>query len=712
MKRKFYERVQQPFENAYLFGTQLRILSRQSHPELMPFQSENVIKDQFIKGLRDRSLRTRLQIDKDNKTLNEIVDEAMRYERAYADVNDLPSHAYSDREYSSYKTDKVTSINTRQNQYQPQQNNQQYQSNNQSYQQQNQNRQQQNQNRQQSQVYNSEEIRCYNCNKTGHYKRECPNKPKDALNNINSQPTDMHGIGKLNDIYVLFLVDTGAKHSCISDRVCDALGLTPSKISMGVCNPLGEEMKTHGRVTMKLEVNGSEVVFEALVIHNLYNEVILGLDTLKKFETSKAALNMLKKWTSKTYDGKRMEELLSKGTFGRQVDTISERLLKIPKDSPNQSRIILSSINSATFNDELIRQDVYSVNNINTEQTIISEETLERYRNQVNEQIEELSAKSYKDLTPTSRATHKIELYEKTPFNFKTRPVPFAKKEEFKKIVDEMLDAKLIRPSKSPYSSPVHLVKKADGGIRLTIDYRKLNKLTVRDAYPLPRIDVLLYSLKRAKIFSKFDLHSGYFQIVVEEESRKYTAFTCEFGHFEFNVMPMGQTNSGATFQRFMDDIFKELIGVCCWVYLDDIIVFSETVEDHINHLNKIFEILRNYGLKIKRQKCKFFQTSITFLGHVVENGTIKPSDEKIEAVTQHKKPEDVEQTLAFIGITSYYRKFVKDFARIAYPLHELCKKDVQFIWNDQCQDAFDTLKEKLIKEPILTLPDFSKRFY
>ncbi|RNA17400.1 hypothetical protein BpHYR1_013012 [Brachionus plicatilis] len=243
MKGKFYEHVQQPYENAYLFGTQLRVLSRQSHPELLTFQCENVIKDQFIKGLKDRSFRTtprtKLQIDKDHKSLNKI---------------------------------------------------------------------------------------CYNWNKIGHYKRDCANKPKNALNNINPQPTDMHGIGELNDIDVLFLVDTGAKHSCISNR----------------------EMKTYGRVTAKFEVNGSEVVFDSLVIHNLYNEVNLGLDTLKRFETPRDALNILKNWTSRSYDNKRMEEFLSKGTFGKQLKNCEKMMLKIPNHSLGQAKIILNSIDSTT----------------------------------------------------------------------------------------------------------------------------------------------------------------------------------------------------------------------------------------------------------------------------------------------------------------------------------------------------------------------------
>ena len=252
---------------------------------------------------------------------------------------------------------------------------------------------------------------------------------------------------------------------------------------------------------------------------------------------------------------------------------------------------------------------------------------------------------------------------DKTPFCIRTRPVPYAKKEEFKKLIEEMLEANLIRPSKSQYSSPVHLVKKPDGGIRMTIDYRTLNKRTVKDNYPLPRIDVTLRSLKKAKIFSKIDFHSGYFQILMALCSRKYTEFSCEYGLFEFNVMPMGLTNSGATFQRFMDDIFKEFLEKFLMIYIDDIIVYSETIEEHSEHLKQAFDVIRKHNLKIKIKKCKFFQTSIDFLGHVVSNGEIKPSEEKIEAIKSCKQPENVEQILAFIGMASHYGKFIKDFA-------------------------------------------------
>ncbi|CAF0935754.1 unnamed protein product [Brachionus calyciflorus] len=211
-----------------------------------------------------------------------------------------------------------------------------------------------------------------------------------------------------------------------------------------------------------------------------------------------------------------------------------------------------------------------------------------------------------------------------------------------------MLESNLIRPSKSAYSSPVHLVKKADRSIRLTIDYRELNKLTVRDCYLLSRVDVLLYSLKKAKVISKLDLLSGYFQITVEENSKKYTAFTCEFGHFEFNVMPMGQTNLVATFQRFMDKIFKKLIGICCWVYL--------------------------------------------------------------EVVAKNEEPKNVEETLAFIGLTSHYRNFVKDYGKIAYPLHS--QKDEDYSRKlSKTEQRYSTSEKKMLAI-VNAMEDFKKFLY
>ena len=220
---------------------------------------------------------------------------------------------------------------------------------------------------------------------------------------------------------------------------------------------------------------------------------------------------------------------------------------------------------------------------------------IETLRKEIEQSVKDISSHSVKDLTPTSIISHVIELTDNIPFAQKPRPIPYNKKDEFKKLIDDMVEANVIVPSNSPYSSPIHLVKKCDGTIRMTIDYRKLNSLTIKDNYPLPRIEVILNKLSKARIYSKLDFASGYYQVCMSKGSRKFTAFTCEFGHFEFTVLSMGLKNAGATFQRLMDNILSKYIGQFVMVYLDDIIIFSTSIEEHNQHLEQVFQVIREH---------------------------------------------------------------------------------------------------------------------
>ena len=238
-------------------------------------------------------------------------------------------------------------------------------------------------------------------------------------------------------------------------------------------------------------------------------------------------------------------------------------------------------------------------------------------------------------------------------------------KKDFKQAIEEMLTAKLIRSSKSNWCSPVKSVKKKDNSIRVTYDYIKVNKFTVKDCYPIPRIDDMIFRLALASMFTVIDLASGYYQVPMDESSKKYTAFTCEYGLFEYNVMPMGLMNSTATFQRLMNRIFDGLIGEIMFVYLDDIIIFSRTAEEHLKHVKIIVERLRKHGLQVKLEKYKEAQRKIEFLSHVIENGTVRPSPKKVEAIANLETPKTVKQLQAFIGMASYYRKFIDMFSAI-----------------------------------------------
>jgi hypothetical protein len=273
-----------------------------------------------------------------------------------------------------------------------------------------------------------------------------------------------------------------------------------------------------------------------------------------------------------------------------------------------------------------------------------------------------------------------------------------------------MVACGMVQHSNSSYSSATNLVKKKDGSTRVTIDYRPLNNITIKDAFPLPNIENLFCLLSKAKYYSKFDLASGYYQIKMSPESRKYTVFACEFGLYEYLVMPMGLTNAPATFQRLMNEVLKDLIGIFCAVYLDDIIVFSHSLQDHVRHVNMIIERLATYALKVKLSKCELVKTDIEFLGHTISQGYISPNQHNTRAIKEKPRPTSIKDVQSFVSLASYYKKFIKNFAKIAKPLYE-CTSREQFEWSTKCETAFITLQEALTTNKVLALSDFSKPF-
>ena len=316
----------------------------------------------------------------------------------------------------------------------------------------------------------------------------------------------------------------------------------------------------------------------------------------------------------------------------------------------------------------------------------------------------------------TSLAKHSITLKEDKIINVKSYRPPEHHKIEINKQMTEMLDKKIIEPSDSPYNSPVWVVpKKIDASgkqkWRIVIDFRKLNELTDQDAYPLPDIDDILSQLGNAKYFSALDLSSGFHQIPMDENSRKYTAFSTPQGHFHYNRMPFGLKNAPATFQRMMDTALRGLINNHCFVYLDDIIIFGQSIEEHNKNLAIILQRLREVGLKVQPDKCEFLKPELEYLGHLVTANGVKPNPEKIEAVKNFKLPKNPTDVKSFLGLAGYYRKFIRNFSKIAKPLTELTKKDIQFHWTDKTQLSFDTLKERLCQAPVLKYPDYTKTF-
>ena len=268
--------------------------------------------------------------------------------------------------------------------------------------------------------------------------------------------------------------------------------------------------------------------------------------------------------------------------------------------------------------------------------------------------------------------------------------------------VQQMLASDVIRPSNSPWASPVVMVKKKDGSLRFCVDFRQLNAATVKDAHPLPRIDDLLDTLHGACWFSTLDLKSGYWQVPIMERDKEKTAFRTSSGQLcEFNQAPFGLCNAPATFSRLMDRVLSGLHWETCLFYLNDIIVFSSTWEEHLARLRQVFERLRHANLKLGAEKCAFAAKEVSYLGYRVTEEGLLPDSVLLAAIRGILTPKTATEVRSFLGLAGYYRRYVKDFAAIAGPLHALTKKDAVFHWSADCQDAFDRLKTLLTTSPI-----------
>ncbi|XP_058879681.1 uncharacterized protein LOC131737088 [Acipenser ruthenus] len=300
---------------------------------------------------------------------------------------------------------------------------------------------------------------------------------------------------------------------------------------------------------------------------------------------------------------------------------------------------------------------------------------------------------------------HSINTGGSPPIRQRPRRLPLAKQGVAEKIIREMREANIIEPSDSPWASPVVLVPKKSGEMRFCVDYRRLNEVTRKDSYPLPRIDESLDLVAGSSWFSSLDLRSGYWQVELSPDARSKTAFSTGRGLWQFQVMPFGLCNAPATFERLMERVLAGIPPQVCLVYLDDLLVHGPTFEQALENLRTVLQRLETAGLKLHPDKCRFMQQEVYFLGHVVGQDGIKTDPSKINAVRQWARPANQRQLRGFIGLASYYRRFVPRFGHIAFPLHRLLRKNQTFDWDEACEEAFTTLKEALIQAPGLMLP-------
>ena len=312
---------------------------------------------------------------------------------------------------------------------------------------------------------------------------------------------------------------------------------------------------------------------------------------------------------------------------------------------------------------------------------------------QLNELFREFSnvfSRGEDDLGNTPLLEHAIETHGPPLRQPYRRQNPAVRREEMAQV-QQMLSSNVLRPSNSPWASPVVMVRKKDGSLRFCVDFRQLNAATVKDAHPLPRIDNLLDALHGAKWFSTLDLKSGYWQVPITEQDKAKTAFRTSSGQlFEFNQVPFGLCNAPATFSRLMDRVLAGLHWETCLFYLDDIIVFFSTWEEHLARLREVFERLRHASLKLRADKCTFAAKEVNYLGHRVTEEGLLPDSSLLAAIREIPPPKTPTEVRSFLGLASYYRCYVKGFAAIAAPLHALTRKEAVFHWSEDCQAAFD----------------------
>lgn len=320
-------------------------------------------------------------------------------------------------------------------------------------------------------------------------------------------------------------------------------------------------------------------------------------------------------------------------------------------------------------------------------------------------------------LPATNLTTHKIITSDETPVQVKQYRHPPGHQDIIAAQTKDMLQNDIIEESGSPYNSPIWVVPKKNDASgqkkwRIVTNFRLLNQKTPQDKYPLPNMEDIFDKLGRARYFSALDLHSGFHQIPLDENSKHKTAFSTPDGHFQFKRMPFGLKNAPPSFQRMIDQALRGLIGKGIFVYLDDIIVCGETLEEHNVNLKKLYMRLRDVGLKLQPHKCEYLVTELHYLGHLITPTGIKPNPFKLRAVAKFPEPRNKEQIKQFLGLAGYYRKFIKDFSKIASPLITLLRNDQEFIFSTACRQAFERLRRELCSDRVLMFPDFKKPFF
>ncbi|XP_073670965.1 uncharacterized protein [Paramisgurnus dabryanus] len=507
------------------------------------------------------------------------------------------------------------------------------------------------------------------------------------------------------------IVDTGASYTLIHESLLKQFA-TLEQVQQWTCGPLylanGQAERPIGWLNATIQLQDKAVTLPVVILSSqaLAYAIVLGLDFIF-FSGLQIDVSELKYYfkydLTKEYPfqpGNASEPLMSlplkeEGKLPKKVPSNMTLLSAIPPPQP-----LCTMLHNDTTDDVTLIKDAVGKAHLPPD---------------AKHHLTQILGSHPKVCTHRIGRTDVLQhcIYTTCQVPIKQRPYRLnpVKQQAMEEQLEVMLRDGIVEPSHSSWASPVVMVPKKDGKLRFCVDYRKINAITESDAYPIPNISEILESLSGASIFSSIDLNSGYWQVNMDPNSKAQTAFIVSAGLYHFNTMPFGLKNAPATFQRLMEKVLEDLRSKICFVYIDDIIIYSSTESQHLQDLQSVLQRLENAGLTINLKKCKFCLSEITFLGHVVSAKGITADLSKVEAIRNFPVPRNLKEVQRFLGLAGWYHRFVQDFSKIAEPLNTLKKKGQMFNWSPQCQQAFDQLKANLITPPVLGHPDLQVPF-